>query len=139
MNKIISAASAAVVFAMSAGVALAPASAAGLMGRSNFQQQDQYIGNFCANNPRSSQCSDWQTNHSRWSNSQYQTFYRSHQRDNGFGGSAVAALFGVALGSALVHAGSTTHVTACQNAYRSYSVQSDSYLGYDGARHLCRI
>ena len=139
MKKIISAASAAVVFAMSAAATLTPASAAGPMGQSNFQQQDRYIGNFCANNPHASQCNDWQSNHSHWSNSQYQTFYRSHQHDNGFGGSAVAGIFGLALGAVLVHSLPSDHITACQNAYRSYSRQSDTFLGYDGARHLCRI
>jgi len=138
MKKIVSAASAAVVFAMSAAAGLAPASASP-MGNSNFQQQDRYIGNFCADNPRSPHCSDWQMNHSHWSNGQYQTFYRSHQNDNGFGGAAIAGLFGLAIGSMLVHASSGDHVTACQNHYRSYSVRSDTFLGFDGDRHLCRM
>jgi len=137
MNKMISAASAATLLAMGTFAGIAPASAAPM---GQYQQQDRYIGNFCANNPNASQCNDWKTNHSNWNNDQYQSFYRSHQNDNGFGGAAIAGLFGLAIGSTLAHAStSSSHVAACENAYHSYNVQSDSYLGFDGDRHLCRI
>lgn len=141
MNKMISGASAAVLFGLSAVAGIAPASAAAPMGHSNFQQQDQYIGNFCSKNPNANQCNDWQTNHSHWSNSDYQSFYRGHQNDNGFGGSAAAGLFGLAVGAVVAGAvnNGNDHVRACESAYRSYDTRSDNFLGNDGSRHPCQI
>jgi len=31
------------------------------------------------------------------------------------------------------------HVEACLNRYRSYDPQSDTFMGYDGYRHRCRL
>jgi hypothetical protein len=31
------------------------------------------------------------------------------------------------------------HVAACEDAYRSYDVRTDTYLGYDGYRHECDL
>ena len=31
------------------------------------------------------------------------------------------------------------HVLACEDAYRSYSPRSDTYVGYDGYRHPCEL
>lgn len=111
-----------------------------------FQQQNQYIGNFCSQNPHARQCGDWKMNHAHWGNSQYQGFYRAHQNDSGFGGNVVAGLFGLAIGTAVGSAlengadsGDGAHIRACQSAYRSYDARTDTYLGYDGARHLCQV
>ena len=109
----------------------------------DFHQQDQYIGNYCGQHPGAGQCNDWQTHHSRWTQSQYQGFYRSHRHDNGFGGSAVAGLFGFAAGAAVVgamtDANSGDHAESCAQTYRSYDPASDTYLGNDGYRHACRL
>ena len=141
MNKIISGVSAAALFSVSALAGIAPASAAMPMGHSNFNQQDRYIGNFCDGNPRASQCNDWQMNHTHWSNNQYQSFYRFHRNDSGFGGSAVAGLFGLAIGALAVGAldNSSAHVRICQSTYRTYDLRSDTYFGFDGSRHFCRV
>ena len=137
MNKMILGVSAAALLGLSSLAGIAPAAAA------PHDQQDQYIGNYCGKNPNANQCNDWQTNHSRWSNNQYQGFYRDHRRDSGFGNSAVAGLFGFAAGAlvagALDNGNGTYHVRACENAYRSYDVRTDTYLGYDGARHQCQL
>ena len=139
MNKIISGVSAAAFFGLTALAGIAPATAA----TPNFQQRDQFIGNFCDSHKTDNRCNDWQQNHTRWSNSQYQGFYRDHRNDNGFGDSAVAGLFGFAAGAlvagALNNGNGTDHVRACENAYRSYDVRTDSYIGFDGARHECRL
>ena len=99
MNRFISGASAALLLGFTAIAGVTPAAAATTR---NFQQQDQYIGTYCGANQNAKGCNDWQTQHSQWSQSQYQGFYRSHQNDNGFGNTAAAGLFGLAVGAAAV-------------------------------------
>jgi hypothetical protein len=143
MNRIISGVSAAALFGVSALAGVVPATAAMPMDHSNFQQRDQFIGNFCDTHRNDSRCNDWQQHHTQWGDNQYQGFYRDHRRDSGFGNSAVAGLFGFAAGAlvagALDNGNGTYHVRACENAYRSYDVRTDTYLGYDGARHQCQL
>ncbi len=31
------------------------------------------------------------------------------------------------------------HVIACEDAYRSYSPRTDTFVGYDGYAHICRL
>jgi hypothetical protein len=140
MHKFIALGSAAVLFGISSLSGVIPAAAA----PGNHAQQDQYIGNYCSSNPTAGQCDDWQTNHSHWTSNQYQGFYRGHRNDAGFGGSVAAGLFGFAVGAAVassVNNGNddSAHVRACESAYHSYTVGTDSYLGYDGARHQCEL
>ena len=102
MKKMISGVSAAALFGFGALAGMAPASASAANNQPNFQHQDEYIGSFCDKNPKANRCDDWKTNHSHWSNDQYQGFYhRDHQGDSGFGDSATALLFGLAVGAAV--------------------------------------
>ena len=51
-------------------------------------------------------------------------------------------LFGFAIeamGSALSAGATNSHVAACEHRFRSYDRSSDTYLGYDGKRHYCRL
>ena len=76
----------------------------------------------------------------------------AHSMHNGAG--LAAGIFGFMVGAAAASAyendryyhdgyfggyGWDDHVAACADAYRSYSVRSDSYLGYDGYRHRCEL
>jgi hypothetical protein len=134
MNKVISGVSAAALLGLSSLAGIAPAAAA-----QGFQQRDHYISNYCGKH-RDNQCNDWQTNHTRWSNNQYQNFYRYHRNDQDFGDSLAAGVFGFALGTMLggaLNEGGSAHVRACENAYRTYDVRTDSYMGFDGMRHRC--
>jgi len=140
MKNFISTVSVAAILGLISLVGLTPAAAGPMPG--NFQQQDRYIGNFCDTNPNAGQCNDWRSNRGNWSNSQYQGFYRTHRHDRGFDNNLAAGLFGFAVGAALVNGTPghmSSHVSACQNRYNSYSVRTDTFLGYDGLRHLCRI
>ena len=138
MKKFISTVSAAALLALSSLAGITPVSAAPW--NQNFQQRDSYIGNYCDRNPRAAQCNDWRSNRSNWGNSQYQSFYRTHRNDSGFGGSLAAGLFGFAVGAALTGSpGYSSHVRACENRYHSYNARTDTFLGYDGWRHLCRL
>jgi len=138
MNRVLSIASAALLCVAGASALASPTLAA------NYAQRDQFIGNFCDSHPGANQCDDWRHNHNHWRDSDYQSFYRFHQRD--FGSNVAAGIFGFAVGAALANAANNAqasndsgHIAACQNAYRSYSVTSDTYLGYDGARHQCTL
>ena len=106
-----------------------------------YQQQDNYVADYCMDKPRAEGCDDWRSNRNNWGESQYQGFYRNHRNHDGFGGNAAAALFGFAVGAAVTgHSGRTSdHVRACENRYRSYSAHTDTFLGYDGMRHACRL
>ena len=145
MKTLISTVSVAALIGISSIAGIAPARAA--MYNHNYQQQDQYIGNFCDRHPDANECNDWRSNHSHWSNNQYQNFYRYHRNDDGFDGNFAAGIFGFAAGAlvagAINNSGysgySNDHVTACESAYRSYDVRTDTYLGYDGVRHQCRL
>ena len=139
MKKMILTVSAAAVMALSSLAGITPVTAAPW--QRNYQQQDRYIGNYCDRNPYAAQCNDWRSNHSRWGNSQYQGFYRTHRNDNGFGGNLAAGLFGFAVGAALTGSPGymSDHVRACESRYRSYNARSDTFLGYDGFRHACRL
>jgi hypothetical protein len=140
MKKFVSTACAAAFLGLSSLGGLVPAAAAGPM-HQGYQQQDRYIGNFCDRNPNAGQCNDWRSNHSNWGNSQYNGFYRAHRNDNGFGGNLAAGLFGFAIGAALTSSPGymSDHVGACQNRYHSYNARTDTFLGYDGLRHACRL
>ena len=139
MNKMISAVSTAAVFALSALAGVAPVTAAPW--HANYQQQDRYIGSFCDTYPNASQCYDWRSNHSRWSDSQYQNFYRIHRSNTVFSSHFMAGLFGFAFGVTMnsMPASMSAHVRACESRYRSYNVRTDSFLGFDGQYHLCRL
>ena len=142
MNKIIATISIGTLLGLTSMAGVAPASAAMYISHSNYQQQDQYIGTFCDRHPNANQCNDWQTNHQHWSHSQYQSFYRYHHNDSDFGGNLAAGLFGFAAAAIVSNAlqnGGSAHVRACASAYHSYSARSDTYLGYDGARHECML
>lgn len=144
MNKVLSAIPAALLFVAGGLVSTAPASAA------NFGDRDQFIGNFCSTHPGASRCDDWRRNRGHWRDSDYRNFYRFHSNDFGTG---AAALFGFAAGAAIAGsaanarnqdlyddgpvADDSDHVAACEDAYRSYDVESDTYLGFDGIRHQC--
>jgi len=139
MNKMISIVSTAAVLALSALAGIAPVSAAPWY--PNYQQQDRYIGDFCDRNPNASQCYDWRSNHSHWSNSQYQNFYWIHRNNDVFAGNVMAGLFGFVFGATMNgQLGNTsTHIRACEQKYHSYNVRTDTFLGYDGQYHLCRL
>ena len=132
---------AALIIGMVALAAVSPASAAA----GNRMQQDQYISDYCTTYPSADQCPDWRMNHGHWSSNQYRTFYTGHQNSIGFGGNVAAGLFGFAVGAMLSTAvgnnndSDRAHVLACEDRYRSYDVNTDAYLGYDGIHHACLL
>jgi hypothetical protein len=74
--------------------------------------------------------------------------YYHHYYGYGPGAGLAAGVLGFAAGAALAGAAAdnrdygdddSDHVDACLQAYHSYDVRSDSYLGYDGYRHRCDL
>lgn len=53
-------------------------------------------------------------------------------------GGLIGGIFGTIAGAAITHGGSG-HVARCARAYRSYIPATNSYTGYDGLRHVCRL
>jgi hypothetical protein len=107
--------------------------------------RQQFVMNWCASHPGDRDCRDFGRRHHRWSDSQYRDWYQRHRHNRGFDPLA-AGIFGFAAGAIMAGAAasaranaSSDHVAACENAYRSYDVRTDTYLGYDGVRHQCRL
>ena len=119
-------------------------------GQPFVQQQRNFVGNWCDRHPNDPSCQDFRVHHNRWSNEQYQSWYQSHHNQNGFDPLA-AGIFGFAAGAIIAGAAANSdngdyyngddadHIDACQQAYRSYDLRTDTYLGYDGYRHECQL
>lgn len=64
-----------------------------------------------------------------------------YRRSNGFWFPAVAFLGAVIIGNAIQNSsnyqGGSQHVRWCQNRYRSYNVNTDSFQPYNGPRRIC--
>jgi hypothetical protein len=108
----------------------------------NPVQQQQFVMNWCSTHPSDPSCNDFRSRHSHWTNNDYGNWYQSHRNTNGFDPLA-AGIFGFVAGALVTGAANasagSSHVAACESAYRSYNVSTDSYLGYDGVRHRCTL
>lgn len=129
--------SAAVTAATLIGVTALPAAA------QNMSRQGAFVQQQCDRNPGMRGCNDWHRNGRNWHRDDYDEWYRWNQP---YLGGIAAGLFGLALGAA---AGSASqpqpgsayddHVARCEARYRSYSAETDTYLGFDGAYHRCNL
>jgi hypothetical protein len=71
----------------------------------------------------------------------------SHHHHHGLGIGIAAGVGGFVLGSLLAQPravyvdedGGSWHVRRCFDRYSSYDPDSDTYIGYDGYRHYCRL
>ena len=143
MKKVIGAALASIVLATSA---ISTSASAAPRHERQFDRQDRVIQNQCRNN-WDNDCRDWNSNRGRWDETRYNRWYRDHHRDRGFrGDNAAAAIFGFAAGAAAsaitgsINGGVySSGVAACEARYRSYDRGSNTYMGYDGYRHECRL
>jgi hypothetical protein len=139
MKKFLSIASSAALVAVTSVATIAPADAA-----PSWQRQRDYVANWCRSNPNDRDCRDFRSNSHRWGHSTYSNWYRHHRYQRGFDPLA-AGIFGFAAGAIIggaasaARANSSSHVAACQAQYRSYDVRTDTFLGYDGARHRCTL
>ncbi len=88
----------------------------------------------------------WDGPQRTWRGDRYHhRYYHRHYRyRDGWdpGAAAVAGgIVGLAVGSMVAGSATTgdAHVERCLRRYRSYDPASDTYLGYDGRRHYCRL
>jgi hypothetical protein len=138
MNKTVGIA----VACMAIGATLLPATASAQSGR--FYKQDRVIERYCDRN-WDNDCDDWRDNRHSWNKARYHRWYR-HHHDHFGPEDAAASIFGFVAGAA---AGAITgsisggvggsHVARCEARYRSYDPGSDTYMGFDGERHYCRL
>jgi hypothetical protein len=105
-----------------------------------FERQDRYVSNYCERNWRDSDCRDRRYNRHSWNDRHYRDWYRHHRHEFG-PEDAAAAIFGFVAGAANAIAGGgvTSHRAACDARFRSYDWHSDTYMGFDGERHSCRL
>jgi BA14K-like protein len=111
----------------------------------NYRQQERVMGNYCDRHPGDHDCWDWNHHRDHWNESRYHDWYGRHRHDFG-PADAAAAVFGFVAGAAAGAIsggmnGATTgsHRAACDARYRSYDWRTDTFMGYDGQRHYCRL
>jgi hypothetical protein len=109
-----------------------------------FVDQDRYVERYC-NDRWDRDCDDWKSNRTRWDRDRYDRWYRD-RRDYFGPDDAAATIFGFVAGAAagaitgsINGAADSSHVARCDARYRSYDPASDTFLGYDGERHYCRL
>jgi hypothetical protein len=112
---------------------------------SHFDRQDRYIRSYCDRHPGDPTCHDWRYHHRRWDESRYHDWYGHHRREFG-PGDAAAALFGFAAGAitgaisgSVNGAEMTAHQARCDAHYQTYDWRTDTYMGFDHERHVCRL
>lgn len=111
-----------------------------------FHDRDRFIERYCGNN-WDRDCNDWRDNRHSWNRDRYDRWYHNHRHSRDFGpDDAAATIFGFVAGAAagaitgsINGAAGGSHVAACEARYRSYDRYSDTYLGFDGERHYCRL
>lgn len=135
MNKLISAAMTATIL----GITSMPMPASA----QDMSRQGQFVQQQCGQNPNMRGCADWDRNGRNWHRNNYDDWYRWNQP---YVGAAAAGLFGLAMGAAAAsaneprgNAGYDDHVAACEARYRSYSAETDTYIGFDGVHHRCNL
>ena len=111
-----------------------------------YSDRERVISTYCDRNPRDFDCRRYHGGH--WNHNDYDRFYGRHRSglDNiasGFFGFTFGAILGSVLSNANNNGGyqgyRADHVNACYARYRSYDERSDTFLGYDGDRHRCRL
>jgi hypothetical protein len=150
MKKLASLASALALSGLTAISAVAPAQAQSVT--LSYGQRYQVIETYCDQYPSDPDCNSFYGG--GWRDRDYRNFYSQRRQplDNIASG-IFGFTFGAALGSIIangannnssrgraVYAGDyDAHVQACYNRYRSYDEESDTFLGFDGIRHQCRL
>ena len=117
----------------------------------SFGQRQQVIQTYCDRYPNDYDCRDYYGGN--WRQRDYDQFYNTRRNDldpiaTGIFGLAFGAIIGGALANQNPGRGDvvvgrpgnySSHVDACYARYRSYDERSDTFMGYDGVRHLCNL
>lgn len=115
-----------------------------------FDQRKQVVQTYCQKYPQDSDCSGWWF----WSARDYDAFYYRNRSDLE---PLIAGIFGLAIGAIIAGAIANSnkpapapapsagrnfdagHVARCAARYKSYDVNTDTFLGHDGVRHRCNL
>jgi hypothetical protein len=138
--------------ALSATIATAAPSQAQMVG---YNDRVRIIETYCDRNPRDPDC--WGYRDGRWGRDRYNRFYERRSSDlDGIAAGVLGLAVGAIIGGAIVNnsnnnqpnygdrlvgpvGGGGVNVQACQARYRSYDIATNTFLGYDGVRHPCRL
>jgi hypothetical protein len=121
----------------------------------SFGQRQRVVQTYCERNPFDPDCRGYFDGY--WTERDYDWFYHRNRSDLD---PLVAGIFGLAIGAIIAGAiangnnnnnsGRSSgdrvigrvdsgHVARCYARYKSYDERSDTFLGYDGVRHLCNL
>lgn len=151
MTRIKSGVCAALALAMTLG-SVAPVAA-----QPKHPKREAYVERYYKQHGPDAEYRRWRAERHRWSERDYQRWYRRHHDDDW----AAAAIFGLAAGaiagaimsnsgqsggavvSGVPSAGGYEAFTEgwyryCDDKYQSFDPESGTYLGYDGERHYCQ-
>ena len=141
--------------ALAMGGALAVSAVAPAQAQSfslSYGQRYQVIETYCDRNPRDRDCRGFYNG--GWNDSDYYNFYNSRRSSvDSIAAGLFGFTFGAALGSIIANSNnnsggdvvggrqgySNNHVQACYARYKSYDERTNTFLGYDGVRHECRL
>lgn len=151
MKKIISAVTAAAVTSVFALSAVTPASAQASFSfsvGSDRDRADRAFRRYCEDYPRDRDCRRYLRGQFR--DRDYYNFYNTRRNridafSSGLFGFTLGAIFLGAAANAAANDGDdedyeySLHVERCEARFRSYDEETDTYLGYDGDRHRCRL
>ena len=116
-------------------------------------QRDRVIERYCDSHRWDRDCRSYRSG--GWRDRDYNRFYSSRRGNlDSIASGLFGFTFGAILGSAIANSANSgsgnnvvirndrawdAHVDRCETRFRSYDVASDTYLGYDGIRHPCRL
>ncbi len=117
----------------------------------SYGQRYQVIQTYCDRNPWDPDCQDFYGG--RWDDRRYNDFYYSRRSSiDSIASGILGFTFGAAIGSIIANEnngrggvvigranGYDSHASACYARYRSYDARTDTFMGYDGVRHRCRL
>lgn len=120
----------------------------------NYGQRERVIQTYCDRYPSDRDCRGYYGG--GWNDRDYDRFYGQRRSDlDGIAAGLFGFTFGAIIGGAIANSNNNnrgdrvirgpgagnfnSHTEACYARYRSYDERTDTYLGYDGRRHLCNL
>ncbi|KQN72565.1 MULTISPECIES: BA14K family protein [unclassified Devosia] len=119
----------------------------------SFGQRYKVVETYCDRNPWDRDCRGFYNG--GWDDRDYYNFYNTRRSSiDNISAGIFGIAFGAALGSIIANGAANNNrgdvvvyregngggnVNACYARYKSYDERTNTYLGYDGIRHQCRL